>query len=730
MSRYLLALLMLFASCNFTLGNCECCPTVEKRSSVLFVSTAATAEGSSKQKKDLAVGETSFDSVQPGKFEALETEVGVWVPSTGSTIVDKKHARSGQQCLHLTGGENTAVTLEVGGHLDLTGDLRFWAERWTSRSPFTFRIEKKCQTGWSLIFNGDRKIRVGREFLTEVKVPLNDPSITHLRFSVQSPAGTGILIDDLRIASAQVQVINSAEVVPVELPALVGAKWSGLLKVRVQTSGSRNPISLTGIDFAVRAPRLNLVSGGVFATAGNARFQPEVRFGNIVEWPANGRLDSDPPGNRAEPPSVITRHMNVSGRQALIEGDNYFWIACGIAQDADISAVVSAKVHRLKFSNGDSRGVEADFQTQRLGVSVRTGGDDNVHTYRIPGLATTLKGTLIGVYDVRHRSGGDLPGDIDVGMSRSTDGGRTWDDMKIVMDMGDDPRWDYDGIGDPAVLVDRGTGTIWVAATWSHGNRAWHGSGQGLEPTQTGQLMLVKSADDGKTWSQPFNITKQVKKPEWCFLLQGPGKGITMQDGTLVFAAQYQDPPGKSRLPHSTIIYSKNNGVSWNVGTGAFDDTTEAQVIEVEPGVLMLNCRYNRKGVRVVMITRDMGATWQEHVTSQRALVEPGACMGSLIDVQGETGLEMQDWLLFSNPDSASGRNHITIKASPDRGRTWPKRYRLLLDEEPSAGYSCMSMIDRDTIGILYEGSQAHMTFQRLKLSDIVGDTSEHIKNK
>ena len=77
--------------------------------------------------------------------------------------------------------------------------------------------------------------------------------------------------------------------------------------------------------------------------------------------------------------------------------------------------------------------------------------------------------------------------------------------------------------------------------------------------------MLVRSDDDGVTWSEPINITSQVKKPEWCFILQGPGKGITMQDGTIVFAAQYQDPPDKKRLPHSTIIYSKDHGRTWQV---------------------------------------------------------------------------------------------------------------------------------------------------------------------
>ena len=35
-------------------------------------------------------------------------------------------------------------------------------------------------------------------------------------------------------------------------------------------------------------------------------------------------------------------------------------------------------------------------------------------------------------------------------------------------------------------------------------------------------------------------------------------------------------------------------------------------------------------------------------------------------------------------------------------------------------GYSCLSMIDKETIGILYESSVAHMTFQAVKLKDII----------
>ena len=103
-----------------------------------------------------------------------------------------------------------------------------------------------------------------------------------------------------------------------------------------------------------------------------------------------------------------------------------------------------------------------------MGVAMRKAGDDSVHTYRIPGITTTDKGTLIAVYDIRYKHSGDLPANIDVGMSRSTDGGQTWEPMKNIMDMG--APHENNGVGDPAVLFDPVTKKIWVSALWSKGN--------------------------------------------------------------------------------------------------------------------------------------------------------------------------------------------------------------------------------------------------------------------
>lgn len=61
-----------------------------------------------------------------------------------------------------------------------------------------------------------------------------------------------------------------------------------------------------------------------------------------------------------------------------------------------------------------------------------------------------------------------------MGVSRSTDGGRTWSDVKIAIDDSKiAPSLGLPRRGDPAILVDEKTGRIWVAAIWSHKHSIW-----------------------------------------------------------------------------------------------------------------------------------------------------------------------------------------------------------------------------------------------------------------
>lgn len=413
----------------------------------------------------------------------------------------------------------------------------------------------------------------------------------------------------------------------------------------------------------------------------------------------------------------------LKSNQKLFPGVNYFWISLQLKPDASLLSKFTTEIASITV-DGKKALVEvvSDRNIEhRLGIGVRHAGDDNSAAYRIPGLVTTNKGTLLGVYDVRYNSSVDLQEHVDVGLSRSTDGGKTWEKMRLPLAFGE-----YDGlpagqngVGDPSILVDTKTNTVWVVAAWTHGmgnQRAWWSSHPGMDLNHTAQLVMSKSTDDGKTWSAPMNITDQVKDPSWYFLLQGPGRGITMSDGTLVFPTQFID---STRIPNAGIMYSKDGGKTWKMHNYARTNTTEAQVVEVEPGVLMLNMRDNRGGSRAVSITKDLGQTWTEHVSNRSALQE-SVCMASLISVKAKDNVLGKDILIFSNPNTTKGRHNITIKISLDGGVAWLPEHQLLLDEGDNWGYSCLSMIDKETIGIFYESSVAHMTFQAIKLKDIV----------
>ena len=509
------------------------------------------------------------------------------------------------------------------------------------------------------------------------------------------------------------------------IPVLIGKTHNEVLKITVIKTDS---LPLTVKEINISTSNLNDVESiAVFYNDKNARFSSEKQFSKTTS------------------PATM---VSFKGVQLIKKDTSYFFVSYKLKENANLLNHINATCTLVSTNFGAIKIMTNDKirkQKQRIGHALRKQKDDGVHTYRIPGLTTTTKGTLLAIYDVRRESGRDLQGHMDIGLNRSTDQGKTWEPMQIVMDM---KNWGglaekFNGVSDANILVDKKNNTIYVAALWMHGvinsegvwlknlkekdwNHQWRnkGSQPGLGVKETSQFLIVKSTDDGKTWSTPINLTKMCKNPKWWLWAPAPGHGITLKNGTLVFPTQGRDESG---LPFSNITYSKDGGETWKTSSAASQNTTESMLVELSDGSIMLNMRDNRnrkeKGEnngRAIAVSSDLGETWQEHATSHKALIE-SVCMASLHRHQYVDGEGVKKTaLFFSNPNSKYSRIKQTIKVSFDEGKTWPKKHWIELDEGRGAGYSCLTSIDNNTIGILYEGSQAHMTFQKIDISDII----------
>ena len=635
----------------------------------------------------------SFDALSAGALTSQDSVYGKLSAEAGHAQLLDGKGRAGTRGLHIVGGEKRVVSLDFKSPTDEKRSLDFWAERWTSRGGFEMSVEAWVGGKWEELVREDGVKVGGYETHIKAEVPVGASA---LRLVCSSAAG--VLIDDFSLSRpGPMSVLGITSTSPV-IPVLRGKEINPLLGFSITTEGTEKPVPLEAVELSLDGTtrpqdieRIEIIPG---------TNDPSGKFGEAVAST-----------------KTISNRLVMKPGQALGSGGNTFWVSVTLKNDADIDGRIGVTLKRVKCG-GKVLTPEASTEAlpQRIGIALRQRGDDGSNSYRIPGLVRTKAGTLVAVYDIRYNHCGDLPAKIDVGVSRSTDGGQTWDDMSVAMHCGTmGAKYQADGCGDPAILVDEETGRIWVAALWSHGNRAWGNSGPGMTPDETGQFLLTHSDDDGKTWSELRNITEQVKNPEWRLVFNGPGAGICMKDGTLVFPAQFRAADGGETKgkPFSTIIWSKDRGETWTIGTGAKIDTTEAQVVELSDGSLMLNCRDNRGGSRTVMVTKDLGKTWTPHSTDRGALPE-SVCMASLLRLDHP---RLGTVFVFSNPATTSGRHHMTLKFSKDDAATWPEQWHTLYDSRSGAGYSCLASAGSDHVGVLYEGP-CELYFMRLPLAE------------
>lgn len=318
-------------------------------------------------------------------------------------------------------------------------------------------------------------------------------------------------------------------------------------------------------------------------------------------------------------------------------------------------------------------------------VHLFVSGQEGYLRYRIPALVVAPNGDLLAVCEGR-RDGGGLKGKIDIVLKRSTDLGKTWSKLAVVASDGENT------LGNPCLLTDAKTGTLWMGLTRSLGTDTEEGIVAGTSKERT-RVLVTFSKDSGKTWGKPRDISGTARDPKWTWYGTGPGTGVQLKSGRLVIPSYHAHEA--DRVYRSHMVYSDDGGETWKRGAAVGEKIGECFVAERRDGSLVLNARTNEgKERRAVAVSKDGGETWSpaEH---HDALFDPH-CQGCLIRLPEADGKPR--WL-FSNP-AGPKRRDLTVRLSADEGKTWP-RSKLL--QAGDAQYSSLALLADGTVGCLYD---------------------------
>jgi sialidase-1 len=355
-------------------------------------------------------------------------------------------------------------------------------------------------------------------------------------------------------------------------------------------------------------------------------------------------------------------------------------------------------------------------------------------TYRLPSLLVTSQGTVLAACQKRLGGGGDFAPSSMV-LRRSFDGGKTFEREQTL--------FEHQGVCtfNGNLVEERNSRTIFACFLSFP-----QADGPGWFPKtwipRGGGFSIIKSTDDGQTWSSPIEVMPRPNAEGW----HGAGvfnnnHGVQIErglhKGRLVIAARVFKPGVYEGRAKAGLIYSDDRGETWHVGGVVLkelgDLASEVALGETADGEIYVNCRNSVEksvtrpkkagqaaGVPVTFVphqriyarSRDGGESFYEEGCHAELYDEPcNAGLAFYPPDDGRDGLQ-----LFSAPVGPR-RTQLTGFVSRDGGRTW-KAGQII--SEKAGGYSDLAVLPDKTILTFYE-DHGRMLLARYSLAWLTG---------
>lgn len=413
--------------------------------------------------------------------------------------------------------------------------------------------------------------------------------------------------------------------------------------------------------------------------------------------------------------ATLAEDVHIPLHYRLTTDTSYLWITADITDTAQEGNRI---VLTLKDLRTDKEIYPIDITSEREILLRRKvlyqPGDFDSQFFRIPALITAKDGSLVAACDRRKYSNADLPEDIDIILNRSTDGGRFWSGPQFLA-IG---RGRGQGFGDCALAHTCDEGGL--IAVYPGGVGFWQS-----RPDEPLRIYCRRSTDNGLSWSPAEDITHYLYGPDcvdsvrrqWWGAFCASGNGLLTSTGRIMFVAAVRE--GEAWSANDYVLYSDDNGKTWQCSQCACKGGDEAKVVELRDGRILMSIRHN--GERWFNISEDGGVTWRDTAFATNFPAAP-ACNGDIIRYDREDGTSV---LLHSLP-LGDKRENVAVMLSYDEGKSWSIG-RVIVPY--NSAYSSLCLLPDGTIGMYVEedpkgGDHYEMVFYNFNLEWL----DEHLK--